>query len=203
MELALAVVNQGRHADAVPHLQAVIESNPGDLFARQQLIQSLFMSGRTDQILEHIEVIVEARPKDPVAHVFRAKALRSRGRDAEAVQAYRDALRLQPGWLAAMNELAWVLATSEDDKVRGGKEALELAETVVLRTNRRDPTALDTLAAAYAETGDFEKALRVIEEALRLCRSTGNNVLAATLETRLPRYQAKSPWREPPPTPSP
>lgn len=203
MDLALALANTNRHAEAVPHLEAALKANPADLYVRQQLIQSLFVSGNIEQTLEHVEYFVQAKPQDAVARVFHAKALLARGRGVEAIAAYREALRLQPDWLVAMNELAWQLAANPDGKVRSGKEATELAETVVARTNRREPNALDTLAAAYAEMGQYEKAVAVIEEAIRVCRATGNKPLAARLETRLPVYAGKSAWRDPAPKPRP
>ena len=57
-----------------------------------------------------------------------------------------------------LNNLAWVLATSPDDKLRDGKRAIELATKAAEVSNYETPHVLSTLAAAYAETGDFEKA---------------------------------------------
>ncbi len=106
----------GYHEPALPHLEAVIKSNPADVFARQQIIQSHFMLGKVSQCLDHIEAFVQMQPEDPVGHIFRGKSMRARGRGAEAAAAFRETLRLQPEWLAAMNELAWLLSTHADAK---------------------------------------------------------------------------------------
>ena len=62
--------------------------------------------------------------------------------------------------LNALNALAWTLATSEDSAIRDGSNAVVFAEKAVSARNHKNPAELDTLAAAYAEVGQFEKAVR-------------------------------------------
>ncbi|MBI3849306.1 MAG: tetratricopeptide repeat protein [Verrucomicrobia bacterium] len=95
--------------------------------------------------------------------------------------------------LASMNELAWILATSRDSAIRNGSNALSYAEQAVEGTKRKDPEFLDTLAAAYAEAGEFAKAADVQREAIGLCQDekTKND-----LTTRLKLYESNTPFRE-------
>lgn len=93
----------------------------------------------------------------------------------------------------ALNDYAWLLATSPFDRVRNGQQALTLALQAVDR--RRVPAYLDTLAAAYAETGKFQQAVETQREALALVPE-GNADLAAELETHLAAFEAGKPWRE-------
>ena len=60
--------------------------------------------------------------------------------------------------------LAWTLATCADDSLRDGARALELARAAVATSKNRSVMAREALAAALAETGDFEQALHVIGE---------------------------------------
>ena len=67
-----------------------------------------------------------------------------------------------------LNNFAWVLATSPDDEFRDGKRAVELATKAAEQTNYETPHILSTLAAAYAETGDFENAKKWSAKAVEL-----------------------------------
>ena len=72
----------------------------------------------------------------------------------------------QPEAPAGLNGLAWLLATCPDPGVRDGKRAVELAKEACKSALGKKGNELDTLAAAYAETGQFEEAVRQQEMAL-------------------------------------
>lgn len=93
----------------------------------------------------------------------------------------------------ALNDYAWLLATSSHERLRNGQQALTLAMQAVSRN--RSPAYLDTLAAAYAETGKFERAVQTQQEALALVPE-GDTALMAELESHLQAFQAGDPWRE-------
>jgi Tfp pilus assembly protein PilF len=82
-----------------------------------------------------------------------------------AIQDYEAVLARDPGSAGTWNNLAWLLATARDPRVRNGVRALASAREAV-RTDRQ-PAWLDTLAAAHAECGDFARAVAVEEEAWR------------------------------------
>jgi hypothetical protein len=85
-----------------------------------------------------------------------------------------------------------VLATSPDDKLRDGKRAIELARLACEVTEFKQAHILSTLAAGYAETGDFDTAITWSEKAVELGTGETKGQLAKELES----YQAKQPWRE-------
>jgi TPR repeat protein len=93
----------------------------------------------------------------------------------------------------ALNDYAWLLATSAFDQVRNGQQALTLALQAVDR--RRIPAYLDTLAAAYAETGKFDRAVETQREALAMVEE-GEAELGAELRTHLEAFEDGRPWRE-------
>jgi hypothetical protein len=111
--------------------------------------------------------------------------------DAEAVKWYcRGAESGEP---TALNNLAWALATSENPAVRDGSNAVFFAKRAVAATYRKNPNSLDTLAAAYAEAGKFERAVGAEEEAIALVRT--EEEMKTAFISRLKLYQAKVPYR--------
>jgi serine/threonine protein kinase/lipopolysaccharide biosynthesis regulator YciM len=120
-------------------------------------------------------------------------------RDFRAIEALRpermELLRAaaEKDDVVALNDLAWLLATSTDPAQRDGGSAVGFAEKAVANTQRKDPGILDTLAAAYAEAGEFAKAANVQREAIDLCKDekTKND-----LAVRLKLYESNTPFRE-------
>jgi Flp pilus assembly protein TadD len=98
-----------------------------------------------------------------------------------------------PGTLNAMNKLAWMLATSDVATIRNGTNAVQLAETAVAATSRKNWSFLDTLAASYAETQQFDKAVAAEREAIGLLK-TGPEKKDCV--SRLNLYLANKPYRE-------
>jgi hypothetical protein len=108
----------------------------------------------------------------------------------QAAACFEEALTLRPGWSPAVEPLAWILATTEDAEIRNPRRALELAEEAVRRGESPSAKALDTLAAAYAATGNFSDAVRTAERALVAVRRSGPADLARGIEARLGDYRA-------------
>ena len=110
---------------------------------------------------------------------------------AGAVRLYRAVLTAGENPAAAAF-LAWVLATSKDDAVRNGAEALALVQPLTLD----DTTVLSAQAAALAETGRFAEAVTAAGRALELMRRTGNEHATSQFALRLDAYRAGRPWRQ-------
>jgi hypothetical protein len=98
--------------------------------------------------------------------------------------------------LQTLNDTAWVLATSRDASIRNGNEAIVLAEHAVQLSSAREPAILGTLAAVYAETGSFDKAIELEQRAVELAAQQGNAALTQSLKERLSNYQNKTPIRQ-------
>ena len=115
----------------------------------------------------------------------------------EFVRSCAEEARRNPEDPQALNNLAWALATSEDPGVRDAAEALRAAEKAFALTRGSDPAVLDTLGAAYAESGHFDKAADWARKGLDLARRTGQTALADALAERVRLYEAGRPHREP------
>ncbi len=92
--------------------------------------------------------------------------------------------------MSANCNLGWYLATCPDDKLRDGEEARARAYTACEGSNWRDPKDLDVVAAAYAECGQFEDAVKWQTKALELARESNKGPYRQRLEL----YQAHKPY---------
>jgi tetratricopeptide (TPR) repeat protein len=114
----------------------------------------------------------------------------------EAIGHYEQALRLMSEHVGVRNNLAWVLATSRDGAVRNGARAVALAEGANQSAGGKDAALLDTLAAAYAEAGRFEDAVRTAQAAMELVQAAGPAEQTRQIRGRLKLYQAGRPYHE-------
>jgi spermidine synthase len=116
--------------------------------------------------------------------------LRWRGELSEAIGQFRQAARLRPDWVPPVISLAWLLSTAADDRLRNATEAIGFAQRAVDLTGRRDPGALDVLAAAYAAARQFDGAIEASQAALEL---KPEDPLATAIRQRQEQYRQHKP----------
>jgi cytochrome c-type biogenesis protein CcmH/NrfG len=117
------------------------------------------------------------------------------GRDAEAIDEFRAALRIDPDNFQILAYTARVLAADENPQIRDGRTALVLAVKAKVLTGEAQPYVLAVLGMACAETGDFTNALEVTQRALDLARAAQMKKLEP-LQQQLQLYKNHQPWRE-------
>ena len=125
-----------------------------------------------------------------------ARILYNQGKIGEAIHNYQKALIINSKTTQTLYNLSWIYATSIDRKYRNGNKAVKLAEKLCILTDYQQPLALDALAAAYAETGKFDKAVVTAQKALKLALQLGPKELAFGLKKRLKLYQTGQPYRQ-------
>jgi Flp pilus assembly protein TadD len=153
--------------------------------------------GRAAEAIENLARAVEIHPGRAASHFYLGVALRQAGRPGDAVRHFREAARLDPTWLAPLNQAAWLLATSADAKVRDAGEALRLAEHASRLTDYADANTLDSLSAAFAASGQFEQAVETATRAMKIATTQGNSRKAETLRRRIEFYRQGRPWISP------
>jgi len=154
--------------------------------------------GQLDDAVLHYQLAIQLRPDYAEAHNNLGNTFRQLGRIEEAIREYESALAAGPGSVLVENNLAWLLATAADDRLRNGKKAVQLAEEAVLSTNGNDPVVLHTLAAAYAENRDFDKAVGAAQDALKVAEANHITSLVESLHAKIPLYQSGSAYHEAP-----
>jgi tetratricopeptide (TPR) repeat protein len=136
--------------------------------------------------------ILAQEPDNFPARRSRGDAYLAVGDHPAAVADFEEALKHVADDPALLNNLAWVLATSPDAGVRNGKRAVELATKASELTDYNKPHILSTLAAAFAENGDFQTAIEWSQKAVNLDESEQAEQLAKELAS----YRGGQPWRE-------
>ncbi|BBO73663.1 hypothetical protein DSCW_10800 [Desulfosarcina widdelii] len=152
-------------------------------------------AGEYDAAIKAFTITIETVPHDYEALSNRAVAWYHKKTYDRAIDDATRALEINPYYSVGANQLAWMLATCPDPRYRDGTRAVALAEKVV----QRFPEAnfMDTLAAAYAEAGNMEAAVRVQQMAVEHLKRETVFGDKTSFENRLNAYdQAAAQSRE-------
>ncbi|MCX7665625.1 MAG: tetratricopeptide repeat protein [Gemmataceae bacterium] len=183
----------GKSEEALKDYSQAIRLSPqsSDWYNNRALIYSQMQKYK--EAIEDYSKAIELRPNNPLYFRNRSRVHRATGEHEKAISDLKSALKLDPDHQVTLNDLAWTLATSPIDKIRDKKLAVEYAERVCQLTDYKNGVYLDTLAAAYAENDEFDKAVEYQKKAMQAVNSPVNNKDA---EKRLELYQNKKPYRE-------
>ncbi len=193
---ANALFQKKRIDDAIVHYQKAVAIRPDYFLARYGLSHALLERGALDTAIEHSRAALLIQPNNADCHTVLAVALDEKGQSAEAIEHYEKALEISPQSVYALNNLAWLLATSPNAPLRNGAKAIQLAELADQLTGGANALVLRTLAAAYAEGGQFGKAIENAQAAMKLQQSQGNGSLATELQQDIALYELGLPYRE-------
>src|SRR6266404_2373755 len=195
--LGIVYLRQGNLDEAISLLQAAVDLRPDNSPAHENLAKALLQKGKVTDALIHYRKLLELQPDNIEVHNIVGTVLIQQGRIREGVEEWQKVLAIQPANGNAISNLAWVFATSPDDSLRDGAKALQLAQEALRLSARRIPIIFRTLAAAYAESGDFSKAIETAQQGLELANSQGNSALATDLQGNIALYQEQRPLRDP------
>jgi tetratricopeptide (TPR) repeat protein len=172
--------------------------SPYDVAAHLALGAAVAKTGDLESSARHLGYVMMLRPEAEHAHAELRQILVSLVREPDGLQRLRDIAANAPDSPRMLDELAWLLATYPDSNSRDGIEAVRVAERACALTNRRVPALLATLAAAYAETGDFSRGVAAGEEALRRAQAIGDTDSVKLSENILMVLRADLPYRHKP-----
>jgi tetratricopeptide (TPR) repeat protein len=146
-----------------------------------------------DKAIADCNEAIRLDPKNAAAYTNRGWALFLTKEYDKAIADCNEAIRLDPKLAEAYTNRAWLWATCPDEKYRDGKRAFESASKAYELGDGKDPDSLGTLAATYAEAGDFAAAIEWQEKANRLYEDGDDKRKG---EDRLKLYRQKKPYRE-------
>jgi tetratricopeptide (TPR) repeat protein len=195
-DLASAFSRKGSMDEAVIHLEKAIELQPDYADAHYNLGSVLLQKGEIDQAITQWRTTLSLNPNDAGAHVALGNALLQKRELREAIAHYQAALEIEPLSVLPLNNLAWVLSTSDDAEFRNGPRAVEFAQRAVQLSGMKNPIFVRTLAAAYAENGRFSDAAETAQRALQLAHEGDDSDLAHEIENDIDLYRANSPRRD-------
>jgi serine/threonine-protein kinase len=149
--------------------------------------------GDLDGALADFNEAVRLAPSAVMPYNFRAGVHYARQNYGLAVRDHMEALKRDPRHAGTFNQLAWLWSTCPDPDVRNGERARECATRACELTEWSEPGFLDTLAAACAESGEFDEAVKWQEKAMDLV--AGDPAKEADYQTRLDLYHDRKPAR--------
>src|SRR5262249_39566308 len=198
--------SQGRHEQAMADYDAAIRLRPRDAGLYVARGDEWRRHLKLDSALDDYNLAIRLAPHDIHAYICRAMVAKQRRAFPQAVAELPDLARMAPENPEVHRVLARILATCNKDAIRDGSRAVLEATRACELTRWRDPDCLDTLAAAYAETGDYPSAVTWQKKALDRARKQVTSPMQRAMnaggrrgvgfEDRLAFYKRKRPARE-------
>ncbi len=184
-----------RHDEALAEFREALRRRPGDAKLQNFIGIELAALGRLNEALSAFNEAEKMDPHYVWPHVEAAKTFFKLGRDAEAVDELRAALRIAPDNFQILTTAAYYLAANENAGARDAKFAIILGSKANLIAGGNQPAVFDALGIACAANGDFTNAQICVENALTLATAAKMKNLEP-LQNRLELFKNRQPWRE-------
>ncbi|MFV9644564.1 MAG: tetratricopeptide repeat protein [Desulfobacterales bacterium] len=194
--IGVALARKGDVKNAINHYYRALQINPDNAKAHNNLGAALACRGNDKDAIYHYNEALRIDSDYAGAYYNLGKIFVNQGKTKDAILHFQKALQKNPDMTQALYNLSWIVATSNDERFRNGKEAINLAEKLCKLQNYSQPLSLDALAAAYAEIGKFDRAVKVAQQGLSMALMHGPEELASGLTKRLQLYQAGIPYRQ-------
>jgi len=191
------LARKGRLDEAIVHLRQAIGLRPDYPDAHYNLGTALFQKGDLDGAIAEWRTTLSIHPYDAGAHTGLGNALVQKGFLGEAADHYEKALQSEPDSILPLNNLAWVMSTGPDDSLRNNEIAVQLAKKANQLSDENNAVFMRTLAAAYAQAGQFEKAIETARRALELAQRQREHELARQIMEDVDLYRRRMPLRDP------
>ena len=190
----LIAAERNDYPAAIRDFRKLVSTHSDDAVVIGQLGMLYLAAKQPREAIRRFTRALELDEKQFLSRRGRSDAEISIGDHKAALADLEKALALKPDDDGVLNNLAWLLATSPDDDLRDGKRAIELATKACEETKWKEAHIISTLAAGYAESGDFENARKYSQQAVE----TGAEApeVKEQLQKELASYEAEKPWRE-------
>ena len=192
VRLAKLYIRKRQWKDAASRMETALNYHPISTNDQFLLAKTYLQLGENKKAFNKLSVIHKKSPSFTPA-IFELAAIYVKGGNTlESVNYYRKGLKIDPNNIKASNNLAWLLATTQNKNIRNADEALAIANKIVNLTSNKNPDALDTLAAALAAKGRYSEAVKILGRAIGIINSSGNKALLKDYKKRLKSYKEKA-----------
>jgi len=193
--LGLALLRKGDFDEAMACFQKAATASLAPFQKWLNLGDDLSQEGNVDDAIICYQKALKTNPASADACVSLGLAFFHQGQIKEAMGAWQQALEIKPDQAVVQNNLAWLLATTPEASLRDGAKAVRLARQANHLNGGANPIVLQTLAAAYAETGRYGDALATARRALKMAAAQKSGDLANALQQQIKLYEAGQPMR--------
>jgi tetratricopeptide (TPR) repeat protein len=184
----------GKLREALADLDHVTMLNPkfvGSYMSRANIYNR---QGQLDKAISDYNAALQLDPNVDEVYVARARVFMRKKNYSQALPDLQMAMRAKSTKLdIALNSLAWLRATCPEARMRNGKEAVELATKACELSQWQNWSNIDTLAAAYAEAGDFDQAIKYERQVMQMTKPSTND---SKIKHRLALYEHHKAYRE-------
>jgi tetratricopeptide (TPR) repeat protein len=186
-----------KYDEALAILEEIHKKEPEKDNVALLMINVFSSQKKNRKALEYLTPLLEKSPENIALLRIKSQILIALNRHSDAAKILETVIKAEPEDEVSINNLSWILSTSPADSVRNGKRALELAEKASELTKYKKAYILSTLAAAYAETGNFEKAIEWSEKSIEYANEDENvSERIDDLRKELDSYKQQKPFRE-------
>lgn len=185
------------YPEAIRAFRKLVQLNRDDPVVLTQLGMLYLAAKQPREAIRRFSRAIEVDADNFMSRRGRSDAAITIGDHTAAIADLEKALALEPEDSGILNNLAWILATSPDDALRDAGRAVTLATKACEVTEWKQPHIISTLAAGYAERGDFETARKYARQAVETGIAEGaGDEMKGQLEKELASYEEGKPWRE-------
>lgn len=195
MDEAFKLAESGKAKEALAQIDSIIASNPDNWRAHFLKAAVLVLVKRQDDALQQIDESIKLARKSNVSQPLLGQLYSSKARTCIDAHRYEDARRaldsaihIDPSDTTSLNDLAWLLATAPEARVRNPHRAVSLAQKCCGLSHWTNAYSIDTLAAAYAAAGNFGQAVRYQQLAMQALNKSDRAEQLASMQDRLKLY---------------
>lgn len=163
-----AWLEKGEYNKAVENYNEAIKLDPkmSQAFCNRGL--AWHNQGDYDREMEDYNEAIRLDPKLSLAYVNRGYGWSDKREYERAIKDFKKSILLDPNLAEGYNLLAWLLATCPSEQHRDGEQAIHNATKACELTNWKNDSYVDTLSAAHAAAGDYQKAIEYLDKAIKL-----------------------------------
>jgi tetratricopeptide (TPR) repeat protein len=192
---AFRLAEQGKLKEALATIDDVITRDPNNWRPYFLKAAVLVLAKRGDDAIKQIDTSIGLARKSSITPALLAELYESKarscldyGRPDDARQSLESAVHLQPKDPTTLNDLAWLLATTKEARLRNGRRAFDLSMKACKIGEWKNAFTIDTLAAAAAAAGNFQDAVKYQRLAIDRLSADDRKSQLPGMEDRLQQY---------------